>query len=468
MRFYTQLERESMKTVEGVVRFEQIQSKQTAVFNAWIESNFPLLSFLQGKEIIRFKDSSMFLKNAMLSDFKKYTALFMPVFNPRESDFWGTLTDYVSFFCVIDSVAIKAALPDISKQIIEQNAIDFPVLIPSEDAYNQAAYNLVSPTKLEAYSSFPKEWEVLRIEFMEFALTQINNPYCSSSTAGFIISKLRSIPCPDAVKGAIDEAWMRFQRGQLNIQKNEVNKRKLNLPFIFRLSAGALGLFAGLLVFYWILSRETYDNPDAPKSSLVYFTRKERVFIDKTVNIHNPIRSRVYFNSNSGGLTYQIRKAFVNQKGEALYLSLTEGLNNFYYNPIPLRDSTDENIIKGTSSLTELNGKATLKFKNSSAYDVLLIAFNEQTSSPVYSRLIRKGTTQQCRLMKGTQVLFLPGKQFSGSAKIPFNVWDYNFDQSLRQVYTFGGGLSFAVVFRGDWGEEFSFTNPYQCFKLNS
>jgi hypothetical protein len=46
-------------------------------------------------------------------------------------------------------------------------------------------------------------------------------------------------------------------------------------------------------------------------------------------------------------------------------------------------------------------------------------------------------------------------------------VWDYNFDQGLQQVYTFGGGLSFAVVFRGDWGEEFSFTNPYQCFKLN-
>ena len=42
-----------------------------------------------------------------------------------------------------------------------------------------------------------------------------------------------------------------------------------------------------------------------------------------------------------------------------------------------------------------------------------------------------------------------------------------NFDQAIQQVYTFSGGLSFAVVFRGDWGEEFSFTNPYQCFKLN-
>jgi hypothetical protein len=98
---------------------------------------------------------------------------------------------------------------------------------------------------------------------------------------------------------------------------------------------------------------------------------------------------------------------------------------------------------------------------------VLLIAFNEQTSSPVYSLLIRTGSTQQCTLMKGTQVLILPGKEFSGSVNIPFNVWDYNFDQGLQQVYTFGGGLSFAVVFRGDWGEEFSFTNPYQCLKLN-
>jgi hypothetical protein len=216
-----------------------------------------------------------------------------------------------------------------------------------------------------------------------------------------------------------------------------------------------------------MFAREVDSAPFTPTSSLVYFTRKERVFIDTTLKRYKPLRSTVFLSSNSSGLAYQIRQAFVNKKGEALYSSLSEGLNDFYYNPIPLKDSTVENILEGTTSLTEFNGKATLNCKNSSAYDVLLIAFNEQTSSPVYSLLIRSGTTQQCKLMKGTQVLILPGKEFSGSVNIPFNVWDYNFDQGLQQVYTFGGGLSFAVVFRGDWGEEFSFTNPYQCFKLN-
>ena len=154
----------------------------------------------------------------------------------------------------------------------------------------------------------------------------------------------------------------------------------------------------------------------------------------------------------------------MNKKAEALYTSLTNGLNDYYYNPIPLKDSTIGNTIVGTTSLAEFDGKSTLKCKNTSAYDVLLIAFNELT---VYSSLIRSGTTQTFKLTKGAKILILPGKQFAGSNKIPFNVWDYNFDQAMQQVYTFSGGLSFAVVFRGDWGEEFSFTNPYQCFKQN-
>ncbi|MCF8220016.1 MAG: hypothetical protein K9I97_00890 [Cryomorphaceae bacterium] len=467
MRFYTQSERIALSTLEEVIGFEQIQSEQTALFNAWIESNSSLLAFLQGKEITRFKDSSMLLKNAMLSDFKGYSAHFLPKFEPREDDFWGGLTDYVSYFCVVDSAAIKAMLPHISQQIIQQNDRDFPPSIQSEQAYNQAVYNAANPSKLEAYQAFPKEWEVLRIDFIERALQRINSPLCSSATAGFMLSKLRSIPCPEAVKGAIDEAWIRFQKGQLNIQKKDKKKGILNRPLLVRLSAGVLGIVVVFFIVNWIFARDDGATPIAPNSSLVYFTRNERIFIDTTLKRYKPLRSTVSLSSNSTGLAYQIRQAFVNKKGEALYTSLSKGLNDFYYNPRPLKDSTVENTLEGTSSLTEFDGKAILKCKNASAYDVLLIAFNEQTSSPVYSLRIRTGTTEQFQLSKGTQVLILPGKEFSGSVHLPFNVWDYNFDQGLQQVYTFGGGLSFAVVFRGDWGEEFSFTNPYQCFKLN-
>jgi hypothetical protein len=313
MRFYTQSERNALSTLDEVIGFEQIQSEQTALFNAWIESNPFLLSFLQGKEITRFKDSSMLLKNSMLLDFKGYIAHFLPVFNPREDDFWGGLTDYVSYFCVVDSTAIKMKLPHISQQITQQNDRDFPSSIQSENAYNQAVYNFSSPRKLDAYRAFPKEWEVLRIEFIERSLQRINNPLCSSDTAGFLLSKLRSIPCPDAVKGAIDEAWIRFQKGQLNIQKKDKKESKLNRPLIFRLALGVLGMFAVLFTVNWMLAREVDSAPFTPTSSLVYFTRKERVFIDTTLKRYKPLRSTVFLSSNSSGLAYQIRQAFVNK-----------------------------------------------------------------------------------------------------------------------------------------------------------
>ena len=111
MRFYTQSERNTLSTLDEVVGFEQIQSEQTALFNAWIESNSSLLSFLQGNVTTPFKDSSMLLKNALLPDFKRYTAHFLPEFQPREDDFWGALTNYISYFCVVDATAVKTTLP---------------------------------------------------------------------------------------------------------------------------------------------------------------------------------------------------------------------------------------------------------------------------------------------------------------------------------------------------------------------
>ena len=467
MRFYTQSERKSLSTLDEVIDFEQIQSEQTALFNAWIESNSSLLAFLQGKETIPFKDSSMLIKNALLPDFKRYIARFLPLFEPREDDFWGSLAAYMSYFCIVDSTAIKEVLPSVSRQITQQNERDFPSSISSAAAYNQAAYTFFAPSKLMAYSTFPKEWEVLRIQFIEHALRMINDPYCSGNTAGFILSKLRTIHCPVAVKEAIDDAWNSFQIGQLNIQKNEPKKYKLNRPLIIRLAFGVFGVVLILVLFKWVFTMDEDTSEFTPSSSLIYFTPKERIFIDTTLRREKPIRSTVSLSSSAGGLNYQIRQAFVNKKAEALYTSLTNGLNDFYYNPIPLKDSTTENTLEGTMSLADFNGKSTIKCKNTSAYDVLLIAFNELSGSSVYTRLIRTGTTQTCQLTKDAKILILPGKEFSGSNKIPFNVWDYNFDQGLQQVYTFSGGLSFAVVFRGEWGEEFSFTNPYHCFKLN-
>ena len=131
MRFYTQSERKSLSTLDEVFGFEQIQSEQTSLFNAWIESNSSLLSFLQGKETKPFKDSSMLIKNALLPDFKRYIAHFLPLFEPRVDDFWGSLTEYMSYFCVVDSTAIKAVLPYVSRQITLQNERDFSSSINS-------------------------------------------------------------------------------------------------------------------------------------------------------------------------------------------------------------------------------------------------------------------------------------------------------------------------------------------------
>jgi hypothetical protein len=467
MRFYTQSERNSLSTLDEVIAFEQIQSEQTALFNAWIESNSSLLSFLQGNVTTPFKDSSMLLKNALLPDFKRYTAHFLPEFQPREDDFWGALTDYISYFCVVDATAVKTTLPFISSQVTRQNDLEFSLNVTSPDSFNQAIHAFFATGKISAYSMFPKEWEVLRIQFVEQSLRLIQNTHCSPTSAGFILSKLRLIELPEEVKQSVNEAWNGFQKGQLNIQKKEQKKLKISRPLMVRLALGAVGILSCFFLFNWVFSVEEAVLAVTPNSSLTYFTPRERIYIDTTLRSGKPIRSTVLLSSSSSGVNYQIRQAFVNKKAEALYTSLTNGLNDHYYNPKPLGDSTTDNTVEGTTSLAEFNGKSTIKCKNSSAYDVLIIAFSELTESPVYSTLIRSGATQTYQLTKGSQVLFLPGKQFSGSNKIPFNVWDYNFDQAIQQVYTFNGGLSFAVVFRGDWGEEFSFTNPYQCFKQN-
>ncbi|MFM7595465.1 MAG: hypothetical protein ACKO4Y_04735, partial [Flavobacteriales bacterium] len=170
MRFYTQAERKSLRILDEVLEFEQIQTDQTELFNAWIESNRTLLSFFQGKELTRFNDSTQLLKHAMLSDFKSYTNHFIPAFEAREDDFWGSLSDYMSYFCVIDSNGIKATMSVVSVQVTHQNEEELRLTVSSNDSFNQVLHAFFSAEKIMAYQAFPKEWEVLRIQMFEQSL----------------------------------------------------------------------------------------------------------------------------------------------------------------------------------------------------------------------------------------------------------------------------------------------------------
>ena len=105
-----------------------------------------------------------------------------------------------------------------------------------------------------------------------------------------MLSKLRSIPCPEAVKGAIDEACIRFQKGQLNIQKKDKKKGVLNRPLLVRLSAGVLGIVVFFFIVNWMFARDDGATPITPNSSLVYFTLNERIFIDTTLKRYKPLR----------------------------------------------------------------------------------------------------------------------------------------------------------------------------------
>jgi hypothetical protein len=170
--------------------------------------------------------------------------------------------------------------------------------------------------------------------------------------------------------------------------------------------------------------------------------------------------------SSNGGLSFTIRQAFLNREAEAIYTELTDGLNQYYFNPKPLKDTVQSKVLLNTRVFSKSSGKAMIKVKNNAYYHMLVIGFLNNPGAPVFSQLIASNSTESIRLTKGMKVLFLPGRKFTGDSKTPFIEWDFNYDQALQQLYTFEGGSSYSMIFHGGLGEEVTFTNPYQVFTL--
>ena len=466
MRFYTQTERLSEDNKHEREGFEQIQSEQSKLYNQWIESNETLLPFFKGSMEGPFKDQGMILQSALLDGFKHYSAHFFPEFSWHEESFWEDLSAYLSFLSLTSSQKRKELKRAVSIGVNLTNEREYPIHFKNQGEFTNGVLGYLSDIRVNAYRNFPEEWESLRIQYIESAVALFNHPCCTPALAGKILSTVKGISGSLQVNETINKAWADFQQGQLPTGVKMEQHKSLPIKQGFRWAL-ILGLCSfGVVLLNWIFSTEEATTTQGSHSSLVYFSVEERKHIDSSLKQAKAIHSDVTVLSSNGGLSFTIRQAFLNREAEAIYTELTDGLNQYYFNPNPLKDTVQSKVLLNTRVFSKSSGKAMIKVKNNAYYHMLVIGFLNNPGAPVFSQLIASNSTETIRLTKGMKVLFLPGRKFTGDSKTPFNEWDFNYDQALQQLYTFEGGSSYSMIFHGGLGEEVTFTNPYQVFTL--
>ena len=464
MRFFTKIERQA--AIDNLERqaFEQIQSQETMLFNDWIESNVLLHSFFVLNSYHDYTDRGMLLQNALLPKFREYTANFFPDFLPNQDTFWSDFKGYLSYLPLTSNQKSKEIQPKIASKLRIRNEIENPGLMEESNSFEQAVYAFLNDEKILCYGSFPAEWGTIKLEFIEQSLNLLSHLHCTRNIAGFILKKLRLLNPHKEAAEVIENTWKVYQSGSANKQQNSFLQRaKLRKGILF------VALLSFVALFIWLGNKLFSDDEISlsPKrySSLVYFTVQQRKSIasilsrDKDTNIN----SSVY--TNNGGQAFTIRETFENLAAEALYASLTSSLSQQYFNPNFNQDSTTQNKkVNNTKDITSNTIGELVKVKNSSDYCVLMIAFIESPQAPVWTGTFEPKEKKSIRLAQGMKLLFLPGKGFNGKPSLPFNEWDFNYDQGLENIYEYSGTKSSALVFHGKWGEGFNFADPYQYF----
>lgn len=463
MRFFTEPEYELSNPTKSFLEFSALQTEKTALFNQWICANESLLLFLKGKSTRPFTDTGLITKHAFLSEFQEYIVHFFPNFESSEDDFWIFLTYYCSFLSLLPKEKVIEKQYLIGVQIKSINEKEFPLLDGNISDFHSQSLNYVSAEKTACYASFPTEWGLLKIQFVESTMALIKLEICDLSLAKMLVQQIKGLHPTTATLDSLSLLLSKKKKPELKNQS-----KALSLKYKLKSALWISGAVALPLVL-WAAKSYFWDAQDtnfmaSPKSSLVFFTPTERRKIDGYLKSTSPSLATIH--TTKGGTFHTIRSAFTNTSAERIYSQLLNGLDSYYYNMTPFKDSSKANHIENTKELKTLRGPSRVVFKNNAASHVLILVFKDEPSTAVYSNLLKTKDTVTVQMFPGMKALFLPGREFYNDTALVFRQWDFNYDQALQNVYNFEGGRRTTVLFKGELGWEFNFSSSRNAFQL--
>jgi hypothetical protein len=438
-----------------VIDFVNAQTKQTSVFNAWIEQHEELKSLLiSGKVTAVFIDKFKWKQHQFFDDFQSYISPFFDVLLLR-NNVSNSLEDWTKIYSYFELIEkdhrffLEQKCYTIAK--IELDKLFNSIENQLDRKQFESEFNIIlSQFILDLHSYLSQASNRLKIDFIERVLSLFKHPFCTAKLANWMLLQLQKMRLNEQQITSLSEIKTAIISGEYIFNEPVVERKKTVFKRIYRFYLLAFLIVAFLIFVY------KYDFSLKPElihegSALKYFSVKERKEIDSVIrsmdSIPKLVSSPDYYGS---GMTVFIRQSFKNKVVEKLFIDLETDRDLHYattFDTIIKTKATDlkQLTLKNTKSLTSKKNGDNFEFKNESDYTMLIICWEEKSGGQTYTCVLSPQSTIQTKVAKEDHFLMLPGFDFG---KIPakngtsfkllehhFGTIDFNFESALQEFY---------------------------------
>ncbi len=452
------LEQRNDSRINAFKDFLNAQTKESSVFNSWIEQNKSLKNLLLNDTISeKFVDSLKWRDHFLYEKFKAYVSpFFLPLISRKANSGitseWAAIFSYFELISDDERMYLEQVL--YQKIKIQIDAIFSKISKTEEEAeFQQQLLLLLSEDCIAIHNCLSRASHSLKIELIERILRLFYHPKCSAKLAHWMILQLEKMNLNIEQKRSLETIKNKIKSGEIIFSLTPKKNKKL----VFRNAlsvAVSIGIL-GLIYFIYNQKFEVGTQNFKEASSLTVFTVQERKEIDsllrsmKVEEADSIVADESYF-----GTSISLRVPFKNKKAEKIYREIERDMSNHYsgiYDTCsPFEKKKLKELTVGNSSpLKDLKGKKELEFKNDSEYSLIILLWEESSESPVYSAISAPKSTFSLKANDGMHLIILPGIDFGsipsknkGDFKIlegHFCSIDFNFEYAFQQSFIISG-----------------------------
>ena len=461
-------------TQQDLEAFLSIQNLQTKVFNSWIEQLPGLKELLStGKTLVLFKDTFKWSEHQSFGDFQRYVAPFFSIIlqNKNQIDFDENGKCVFSYLPLISLDARTDIEQTLFYHLQKKLDLHFERLLQSknlETFYEEMVF-LLGDDVFFILNHLSRNSHGVKVQFTERIISFFSHNYCHAKSANWMLNRLQLLDLNEKQKESLSEIRQKLKAGSIRFAFKEKSKSKFPLRLWLSVVVIALILAGGGVLLTMDFSMP--PNLIHEGSALKYFSVKERKEIDsvlRTMNVQPELPDESY--GNYSGVSIALRKPYANDLAEAIYreLELEMSLHfqqGFDSSKVFTKAEIAKLAIKKVESLSQTKLGDAVEINNTSDYDFMVLAWDEEEDGNVHCGFIASKTKIQFKLKNGSHCMLVPGLRF---AAIPTNQQknfrylqahfqniDFNFEQYVQNPMQFlypSGSLN-KLLIEGKTGE---------------
>jgi hypothetical protein len=401
---------------------EGFQNPQLIVFYGWVEQNYDLLAFLEGREINHsFDDKHGHLKHRWAEQFKAFISPY------RVDRLLQEATENIKRLTLVFSYVQLLTTDD---RAVVENQLFKPIkakikLIQEADVFEkeeeliQFIQPMCSDEFIQCVNHLSKASYNLKLDYVDSVLNAIRTRACTVRFANWILKRMESIELNKEHEYKLSGLRNELKSGRLEVRNHGEGRTPIRWK---NLVALAFILLLGGTMF-WLIYFEPFNDPDSlelkENPSFTQFSKEKRARIDSLITEMNT-NNFVDYNEvdpgiiMGGGSSISLRKEFKNVLMERIYNDVTkDAVLKEYYDKEDCFDDVDFETYSGVKNLANKKGTIDAVIRNESDYDIIVYISSASNSGDVYSYYLKKQETFKYKMNTRDILTTIAGNSFT-------------------------------------------------------